>query len=118
VGLDGPSGPSMSLGEQEDYLRRLKDHINIVFERDTDDTDNLLDIPDDYVALLRFCNGVYNPDLRYLSLPGIHGTDCLSPAPLYCKSFRDHHTQKQTKELIPLLFVSRARPGQESMANH
>jgi hypothetical protein len=76
--------PVKPRAEVEDYLRRLTVTINEHFNPDGERDD--MEVPEEYRALLKECDGVWDINFRKKGVAGIHGTNCLNPDGVQCKA--------------------------------
>ncbi|KAL2065958.1 hypothetical protein VTL71DRAFT_3628 [Oculimacula yallundae] len=68
--------PVKSEAEQRQYLRGLTEKINENFDED-DENGKSVSVPEEYRALLKESDGVWDIDFRRSGVVGINGTNCL-----------------------------------------
>jgi hypothetical protein len=68
-----PAKPEVEI---RDYVRKLTEKINEPFDKtDPEGTDMI--VPEEYRAMLKECNGIWDVDFRRSGVVGINGTNCL-----------------------------------------
>lgn len=79
--LDGVAyWPPVGDAERRKFLSVLTVRVNEYIQTNDDkDCHETISLPGEYVALLKYCDAVQDPDLRSIGVGGLHGSWCVWP---------------------------------------